>query len=159
MSTLEEAIHGYLLNALKSEDPGERQEATRGLWERWFDARGPQAKRTLFEASRLIEQRALMRAEDHLTQLIRRYPDFAEAYNQRAIARYLMEHWHDAIGDCQEAVALNPDHFGALHGLGLCSMAIEDYPTALAAFRAACEIQPYVLINRQLIAECLSRLS
>jgi len=141
--SLEDAILRYLLGALKSEDALERQEATRRLWERWFAAKGSGPQRVLEEAGRLMEQRALMRAEDHLTHLLREYPDFAEAYNQRAIVRYLMEHWHDAIDDCEQAIALVPYHFGALHGLGLCCMAIEDYRRALAALRRASEVQPH----------------
>jgi tetratricopeptide (TPR) repeat protein len=158
MLDLEEAILRYLLSALQSEDPLERQEATQRLWERWFSAKGEEACQTLLRIGQLIERRQLLWAEEKLTQLIRKFPDFAEAYNQRAIARYLMEQWEEAVEDCQRVIALNPHHFGAFHGLGICYMATEDYRLALTALQQALAIQPFALINRQLIAECLNHL-
>ena len=158
MSDLEEAIQHYLLNALQGDDPNERREATQRLWERWFNAGGVAPREVLLDAVRLMERGAWMRAEDLLTLLIKEHPDFAEAYNQRATVRYLMQHWHDSIEDCQQVIALNPVHFGALHGLGLCYMALEEYRLAIDALRRASEVQPHAHINRRLIAECLSRL-
>lgn len=158
MSDLEEAILRCLLAALQSEDPQERQEATQRLWDRWFSAKGEEARQILLRIGQLIERKQLLWAEDKLTQLIHKFPDFAEAYNQRAIARYLMEQWEEAVEDCQRVIALNPHHFGAFHGLGICYMATEDYRLALTAFQQALAIQPFSQINRQLIAECLNHL-
>lgn len=56
-------------------------------------------------------------------------------------------------------IELNPIHFGAIHGLGLCHAALGDYSAAIAAFRRALEIQPYALENQRLILECTARLS
>ncbi|MBC6421507.1 MAG: tetratricopeptide repeat protein [Hormoscilla sp. SP5CHS1] len=52
---------------------------------------------------------------------------------------------------CQRArkIALNPVHFGALHGLGLCHAALGEDRQAIGAFRRALEIQPYE--NQRLI--------
>jgi tetratricopeptide (TPR) repeat protein len=61
--------------------------------------------------------------------------------------------------DCERVVELNPNHFGAWHGLGLCHAALGNYADAIAAFRKALEIQPYALVNQQLILECTTRLS
>lgn len=56
-------------------------------------------------------------------------------------------------------VKLNPFHFGALHSMGLCYVALEQYSAAIEAFRKALEIQPYALENQRLILECIAHLS
>jgi Flp pilus assembly protein TadD len=53
---------------------------------------------------------------------------------------------------------LNPVHFGALHGLGLCHAALGNYSAAIRAFRSALEIQPHAIENQRLILECTARL-
>ena len=55
-------------------------------------------------------------------------------------------------------IQLIPYHFGALHGLGLCLLALGNYQDAIAAFRQALEVQPYALINQKLILECTALL-
>jgi tetratricopeptide (TPR) repeat protein len=60
--------------------------------------------------------------------------------------------------DCLEVVDLNPYHFGAWHGLGLCEANLGHYPEAIRAFREALDIQPHALVNQRLILECTALL-
>ncbi len=97
-------------------------------------------------------------AEALLSQLIQDWPDFAEAWNRRAVLYFMMKQYKKALEDCQQVIGLNPIHFGALHGLGLCYAALGNYPEAIKAFRQALEIQPYSVENQRLILECTARL-
>jgi tetratricopeptide (TPR) repeat protein len=56
-------------------------------------------------------------------------------------------------------IRLNPFHFGALHGLGLCHAALEEYREAIQAFYRVLKIQPYSLENQRLFLECTARLN
>ncbi|MGQ9869467.1 tetratricopeptide repeat protein [Leptodesmis sp.] len=56
-------------------------------------------------------------------------------------------------------IRLNSIHFGALHGLGLCHMALGNYKAAIQAFQQALAVQPYSLENQRLILECTFSLS
>ncbi len=100
-----------------------------------------------------------MNAEETLTALIDSQPDFAEAWNRRAVLYYTQGRYRKAISDCEMAVRLNPVHFGALHGLGLCHAALGNFRDAIHAFHKALEIQPYSTANQRLILECTARLS
>ena len=97
-------------------------------------------------------------AEVLLTQLIEDLPDFAEAWNRRAVLYYITQEYDKALADCKQVIELNPVHFGALHGMGLCYAALGDFSSAIRAFRQALEIQPYSVENQRLILECTTQL-
>jgi tetratricopeptide (TPR) repeat protein len=72
---------------------------------------------------------------------------------------YTLGQYEESRDDCEEVIKLNPVHFGALHGLGLCNAALGDYSAAIRAFQKALLIQPYALANQKLLLECTARLS
>lgn len=148
-----------LLNDLKNPDELTRQEATEELWRIWFHQKGASGLEILSQSQALIEAGQIDAAEAVLTDLVQDQPDFAEAWNRRAVLYYLQKQYRRSLGDCQRVVELNPAHFGALHGMGLSHAALGEYAAAIQAFRRALEIQPYALINQRLILECTARLS
>jgi tetratricopeptide (TPR) repeat protein len=148
-----------LLEDLKNPNETIRDQATQNLWHIWFQQKGTYGLEILHESQILLGTGQLQQAEAILTELIQDQPDFAEAWNRRAVLRYLQGDYRQSLIDCQTVVALNTVHFGALHGMGLCYAALEDYSAAIQAFRRALEIQPYALINQRLILECTARLS
>jgi tetratricopeptide (TPR) repeat protein len=148
-----------LLRDLKSESEYIRDRATDGLWEMWFMQKGMQGLQVLRQSQMMADSGNVRQAELLLTQVIHAQPDFVEAWNRRAVLFYMQGDYKRSIKDCQKAIALNPYHFGAVHGLGLGYAAIGNYREAIAAFRMALEIQPYSLTNQKLILECTALLN
>jgi tetratricopeptide (TPR) repeat protein len=148
-----------LLQSLKQEDEYQREIATAALWQRWFYQKGEMGNRRLQEAQALVDAGQLEAAEAMLSSLTLEFPDFAEAWNRRAVLYYLQQRFIEAMADCQQVIGLVPYHFGALHGLGLCHAALGHYPEAIRAFRRALAVQPHALVNQRLILECTARLS
>lgn len=103
------------------------------------------------EALRAGDHRA---AIDHLTALTDHAPDFAEGWNARAIAYFNAGLYGPALDDIGRTLTLNPNHFGALAGLGMILRELDDKARALAAFRAALAIHPH----QERIKEAVSRL-
>lgn len=93
-------------------------------------------------------------AVEHFTALTDHAPDFAEGWNMRATAFYLIDEFGLAIEDLGRTLALNPKHFGALNGLGVILENIQDSKNALLAYRAAYEINPH----RDNVIEAIERL-
>lgn len=148
-----------LLEALKDPDEDVRSDATQALWQIWFNQKGVAGLQTLQRAQVLLESGEAVQAEAVLSELIEKLPDFAEAWNRRAVLYFVQQQYRKAIADCQKVIELNPIHFGALHGLGLSYAALGEYRDAIAAFRQALEIQPYAIENQRLILECTAKLS
>jgi tetratricopeptide (TPR) repeat protein len=149
----------FLLRQLHSTDSDVRADATNRLWQLWFGAAGPEAEQRLLRAERLMEHKDFDAAEAALTELIRDYPNFPEGWNRRATMRYLRGEHETSLADCVQVVALEPNHFGAWHGMGLCLIALRRYGEAVKAFRRALEIQPFAQANQDLLAACLAKLN
>jgi len=148
-----------LLSDLKSEDETVRDRATQELWRRWFTQKGTYGLEMLERVQILIDSGQYEQAEQALTRLIHDQPDFAEAWNRRAVLHFLQQDYQQSLADCEAVLARNPIHFGALHGKGLCHAALGEYVDAIHAFQRALDIQPYAVINQRLILECNARLS
>lgn len=148
-----------LLEDLKNSDETVRDRATTELWRAWFNQKGEYGMQILRRSQVSLEGGDVHHALNLLTKLITEEPDFAEAWNRRAVLHYTQGNYIKSIQDCEIVLKLNPIHFGAMHGLGLCYAALGEYSNGIKAFRRALEIQPFALINQKLILECTARLS
>ncbi|MBC1238127.1 tetratricopeptide repeat protein [Nostoc linckia z18] len=148
-----------LLEELKNPDATVREQATRKIWRIWFQQKGIYGLERIDRSQKLLDAGEITQAETALTELLREQPDFAEAWNRRAFLYYSIGDYQKSLADCQMVVQINPIHFGALHGMGLCYAALGRYSEAIRAFKRALEIQPYSLVNQKLILECTFRLS
>ena len=124
---------------LHDDNRGVRQLAADALWSLWFRADSNAHNR---ELQRLVGLRDGKKKRVGLDSLIEKSPEFAEAYNQRAILHFQTEDWQKCIADCERALKLNPYHFGAAAGMGRCCMELGKHRAALKAFRHALRINP-----------------
>jgi tetratricopeptide (TPR) repeat protein len=124
---------------LHSEDDLISELATDTLWAVWFRASTPENNA---ELKRLANLRDRDKALAGLDAIIARAPDFAEAYNQRAIVHYRMGRHDRSLVDCERTLRLNNLHFGAQAGMGHCFLQMRKHRAALKAFRAALRIHP-----------------
>ncbi len=124
---------------LHDDDPQVRRLAQDALWNIWFRAEGESNKRELQRLTQLKDANKSLRGLEHL---IRKCPEFAEAYNQRAIVYFRRGEFSKSAADCQRALERNQFHFGAQCGLGQCYMRVKKPRAALRAFRLALKINP-----------------
>lgn len=124
------------------------------LWEIWFHAAGEEAFRMAVLAGNLMEQRAFPEALKTLTELTATYPTFAEGWNRRATLFWQMGRYEDSIADCWRVVSLNPSHFGAWQGMGLCQLHVGDVDGACRSLQRALQINPYDRALRQFRQRC-----
>lgn len=78
----------------------------------------------------------------YFTKVVEASPDFAEGWNKRATANYLLGRFDASVIDIQKTLALEPRHFGALSGLALINLALDREREALKAFEAAMRVHP-----------------
>ena len=67
-----------------------------------------------------------------------------QAWNKRATAFYLAKDFESSIKDCQKTLELQPDHFLAMSGMGLCYAGLERWDDALHWFQQSVGIHPHM---------------
>jgi tetratricopeptide (TPR) repeat protein len=77
-----------------------------------------------------------------LDDLIEIAPDFAEAYNQRAILFFRRGEFARCVQDCKAVLRLNPVHFAAAAGMGQSYLKLKKPRAALRSFEQALAIYP-----------------
>jgi tetratricopeptide (TPR) repeat protein len=138
-----EASNAVLGRALRDADAGVRSMSEDALWAVWFRAGTPENNHTLQQVRILIGRQELDQAVIVATRLIAAAPNFAEAYNQRAIAYFLQNRLAESIEDCERVLSRNPCHFGAISGMAQCQLRLNRAADALKSFRRALRLQPY----------------
>lgn len=139
---------------LKDPDPMVNQMAEHAMWSIWFRLGPPEANCEVHRGVQAMERRDYESAVTHFSRAIDLAPEFAEAWNQRATAYYLMERFEESACDARRAVELNPDHFGAWSGLGHCYANLNRLREASAAYRRALKINP----NLHCLAEAIEEI-
>jgi tetratricopeptide (TPR) repeat protein len=76
------------------------------------------------------------------SKLIELDPNWAEAWNKRATALYLIGDYEGSQKDIDKVLELEDRHFGALAGQGLVNIKLENYEKAIESYEKAQEIYP-----------------
>lgn len=130
-----------LARFLHDDSPEIREVAVEALWRLWFRGKESNDYVMLQQALALADRETVLKA---LNAVVIKRPDFAEAWNQRAILHFQNRDFADAARDCLRVIRLNPCHFGALAGLANCLMHLRRHAQALKSFRRAQKIHPFM---------------
>ncbi|MDU8913786.1 tetratricopeptide repeat protein [Aestuariicoccus sp. MJ-SS9] len=90
-----------------------------------------------------LEVDDLPAALDHLTALTDHAPDFAEGWHALALAYYQSERFGPAMDALERTLALNPDHFGALRGVGAVMEQVGQPERAYDAYSRVLALRPF----------------
>ena len=134
---------------LHADDPELVALAEATLWQVWSRSGDAAIDALYAEGLRAMEAQDWLGAATAFSRVIEAAPAFAEGWNKRATARYLASHYATSIADCEEVVRLNPHHFGALSGQGLCHTALGQPREAARCFRRALAVHPRLETVRQ----------
>ena len=145
---------GQLVHALSSNSRGTRELVTNSLWELWSRAAGNRAYRLIQASQAAIERKDFLQALDTLNRVVKTYPRFAEGWNRRATLFWLLGQYDLAVADSATVLSLNPDHFGAWQGMGLCQFHLGKFSEACRSIRAALRINPHDESARNFLKQC-----
>ena len=128
----------------RTEDPGEAAFLQAGIWHVWYDIEDEQARDLMSQGVQALVEERYRAAVDLFGRLIEQQPDYAEAWNRRATTYYLMGDYERSLRDIDRVLELEPRHFGALSGRGLCLRELGRLREAMHALRAALAINPHL---------------
>ena len=132
-----------LLDALAVAEPAEAKRLDRQLQALWSKS-GSAAMDLLLKRGRdALEEDDTRAAIEHLTALTDHAPDFAEGFHARASAFFEVELYGPAMADLERALALNPNNYNAIFGLGAILETFGDQKRAYEAYRRALALHPH----------------
>jgi tetratricopeptide (TPR) repeat protein len=134
--------NGALGRALNDPDRGVRLLAENAIRSVWVRAGSDEERREINAIIALNTTKQYREAHERACRFVEQAPWFAEGWNQRAIASYCTERYEESIQDCNQALELNPYHFGAAAGMGQCYLKLGEQSLALEAFRRALKLNP-----------------
>jgi tetratricopeptide (TPR) repeat protein len=130
------------LKTTKAEQEGE--EIVAEIWQVWRKSGDVEIDELAHRASLAMGQGLPALAVPMLDDIVKRLPAWPEGWNIRATALFMMGEYDRSLADIDKVLALEPRHFGAIAGIGLIHMGKGENRAALAAFRRALAINPFL---------------
>lgn len=118
------------------------------IWEIWHETSDQAAQSLLQVGNDAMRRNGYHDALIAFDMLVAIAPDFAEGWNKRATVHYLLGNFDKSREDIAKTLELEPRHFGALSGLGLVYVNLDDLERALIAFEAALAVSPHMAGTR-----------
>ena len=152
------ALDGLFRDLKAAQSPQLVRQIELQIWARWFETGSEEMDRMLLAGDRALSMGQYNRSYALLNGVIELRPDLSEGWNRRATLRYLMGDYEGSIADIDETLKLEPRHFGALSGLGLCHLRLGNEEEALEAFERALIHNPHMQGVKQNVKELRDRL-
>jgi tetratricopeptide (TPR) repeat protein len=126
-----------------SPDANTADQLEREIWIVWLDSGREDVDHLMFRGIRAMHQRQMRRAFSLFDRVVEIAPKYAEGWNKRATVLYLQDRLAESMADIERTLQLEPRHFGALSGMGLIFVQVEDEEGAMRAFEAVLELNPH----------------
>lgn len=131
-----------LLQSLQSAESGEAKRISREIRLEWSKSGSPAMDLLLKRGREDLERKEFGAAISHLSALIDHAPDFAEGWHARATANFKSDHLGRAMADLEQALMLNPQHFGAIYGLAVIFEQLGRLDEAYDGYSAVLDVFP-----------------
>ena len=126
----------------QSSDSDEAQGIVSALERQWLFAASDTAGLIMTRALGALQRNELPLALELLDKLVALEPQWAEAWNKRATVRFMADDYPGSMEDISHVLALDPNHFGALMGMGTILQRSGNNKRALEAYRRARDVYP-----------------
>lgn len=142
-----EAVRSQVLDTLferlrEARHPEEAQRIAASIERLWLRSQSDTANLLMQRAMAMAQAQQYPLALSLFDKLVALEPNWAEAWNQRAMAKFLSGDMDGAMADINKAIKLEPRHFGALEGMGMILQQAGLKTSALEIFKKALEIYP-----------------
>lgn len=114
----------------------------RSIWTIWIHHDDGEIEKRMSAGIKAMNGGAMKLSLSAFSEIVEMAPTFAEGWNKRATAYYLLGEFAASVHDIQQTLVLEPRHFGALSGMGLIYSAIGDDKAALRVWEKALTINP-----------------
>jgi tetratricopeptide (TPR) repeat protein len=131
----------------------EGRAAEDAIWQLWVDHPDPETRDAIARGMRQRDSYDWDTALESFTGVIAKQPDYAEGWNQRAFIHFLKEDFEASYADLENALALEPLHFGALSGQALILMRTGQFEAGQMTLKKAVALHPFLKERGMLVPE------
>ena len=117
-------------------------EVTSNIWDIWYETNDPSIEADFYRGLESMSTGDLMMAVAFFTRVIDKNPNFAEGWNKRATVYYMLGKFDASMMDIHETLKLEPRHFGAMDGMGLIFIHLEQFDQAIDIYDQMLKIFP-----------------
>jgi len=143
-----------LLDELRAAPAEQAQRIERDIRRIWSRTGSATMDLLLKRGRDALEVNDSAKAMQHFTALTDHAPDFAEGWHGLALAYYQAQRYGPTVDALERTLALNPQHFGAMKGLGAVLEQVGMPDRAYDAYSLVLDINP----NDTDVIEALERL-
>ena len=132
-----------LFYELKTDNFSSAYKVEQKIWDIWITH--PTNKNLTYLLSRgttYMNNELYVDAEIIFSAVIKKDPNWAEAWNKRATLFYLIGKYEDSQNDIDEVLKIEKRHFGALSGQALVQIKLKNYEKALKSYKEVEMIYP-----------------
>lgn len=143
-----------------SKNNNEINNITKEIWNIWHETNDIQIEADFYRGMESMRTKDLIMSVAFFTRVIEKKPDFAEGWNKRATAYFMMGKFDKSMYDINQTLLLEPRHFGALDGMGLIFMHLEQYSEAIKIYDQMLKIFPNnksIVDKKNLMQDYLSK--
>ena len=135
-------LDGLLARLHMAGDAPEAKTIARSIRELWAESGSPTADLLVLQAGKALKGNDAETALRILDLVVRRWPDYVEAWNRRAGTRYMTGDAEGALKDLDRVLELEPRHFEALFMKGAILEELKRPKDAMAAYEEALSVWP-----------------
>jgi len=132
-----------LLETLRSATPEEALRLDRQVRAEWSKSGSAAMDLLLRRGRSALDDEDTKAAIEHFTALTDHAPDFAEGWHGLARAYFAAELFGPTLDALGRTLALNPDHYNALYGLGTMFQQFDDLQRAEKAYLQVLDLHPH----------------
>ena len=143
----------------KTESNIQINEVTSSIWDIWHETNDPSIEADFYRGLESMRTGDLMMAVAFFTRVIDKNPNFAEGWNKRATVYYMLGKFDASMMDIHETLKLEPRHFGAMDGMGLIFIHLEQFDKAIDIYDQMLKIFPNNSFTKQKKEMLLNRSS
>ena len=114
------------------------------IWKVWLQSGSADMDGRMEQVIKLMAHGLLQHAREALDEIVAAAPQWAEGWNKRATVLFLIGEYDRSLADIERVLALEPRHFGALAGIGMIRTEKGELREALAAYRRALAVNPFL---------------
>ena len=125
-----------------SQEDQEINSLTKKIWDIWHETNDINIEADFFRGLESMRTRDLIMSIAFFTKVIEKKPNFAEGWNKRATSYFMMGEFDKSMLDINQTLKLEPRHFGALDGMALIFMHLQQYDEAIKIYDKMLNIFP-----------------